>query len=69
MKGQLPLKWKKILSFKDENPSGRPLANRPQGIFKPQGLLAALSIKSKPPEKRLDRRPAGGMSLTCCRAR
>lgn len=55
MKGQLPLQWKKILSFKDEDPSRRPLVNRPQGIFKPQGLAAALSIKSKPPEKRQDR--------------
>lgn len=49
------ISWSEILDFKNHDPDGRALVNRPQGIWKPAGLTAALSIKTRPPEKRTDR--------------
>lgn len=51
----IALSWRDIESFREENPERRVLALKPQGIFRPQGMVAALSIKSSPPEKRTDR--------------
>ncbi len=47
--------WQELLEFKYSDPQGRALANRPQGIWKPADLVGALSLKTRPPEKRTDR--------------
>lgn len=47
--------WQQLLEFKHTDPRGRALANRPQGIWKPADLVGALSLKTRPPEKRTDR--------------
>lgn len=49
------IKWQDILKFKEMNPWGVVLANRQQGIFKPKGMMGALSLKSSPPRQRNDR--------------
>lgn len=49
------ISWQELLAFKHNDPGGRSLVVRPQGIFKPRGLVAALSIKTRPPETRTDR--------------
>ena len=54
--GHTAITWSEILSFNETSPSGVALALRPQGIFKPKVMAAALSIKTKPEEKRTDRK-------------
>ncbi|MDS2171163.1 MULTISPECIES: HNH endonuclease [unclassified Nesterenkonia] len=54
--GHEALTWQDILAFSQENPYGVALALRPQGIFKPRVMSAALSIKTKPEEARTDRK-------------
>lgn len=49
------IEWAEILKYKHHDPGGRALANRPQGIWKPRDLVAALSVKTRPPETRTDR--------------